>query len=68
MSPRRVAKAMGLFGAAALAVVLRSPFMSCAIAPPPRPCSRWPGLMPSALLHAHNLKWTQMSGGRANGI
>ncbi len=37
--------------------------MSCAIARPPTTAQQLADLVPNALLHAHNLKWTQMSGG-----
>ena len=63
MSPKRVAKAMGLFGAAALAVVLAVATYVVRHRPPATTIQQMAGIVPSALLHAHNLKWTQMSGG-----
>ena len=41
MSPKRVAKAKGLFGAAALAVVIAVAVYVVRHRAPPRPCSRW---------------------------
>ena len=63
MSPKRVAKAMGLFGAAALAVVLAVAIYVVRHRAPATTMQQMADLVPSALLHAHNLKWTQMSGG-----
>lgn len=65
MSPRRVAKAMGLFGAAALAVVLVAAVWvvhhrsSTAVL---RDAAR---VVPNALFHARNFKWTQMKDGQS---
>jgi LPS export ABC transporter protein LptC len=63
MSPKRIAKAMGLFGAAALAVVLAVATYVVRHRAPAATIQQMAGIVPSALLHAHNLKWTQMSGG-----
>jgi LPS export ABC transporter protein LptC len=63
MSPKRVAKAMGLFGAAALAVVLAVTVYVVRHRSPATTLQQVAGIVPSALLHAHNLKWTQMAGG-----
>jgi LPS export ABC transporter protein LptC len=65
MSPRRVAKAMGLFGAAALAVVIAVAVYVVRHRAPATTIQQMSGMVPSALLHAHNLKWTQMSGGQS---
>jgi LPS export ABC transporter protein LptC len=65
MSPKRVAKAMGLFGAAALAVVLAVAIYVVRHRAPATTMQQMADLVPSALLHAHNLKWTQMSGGKS---
>ena len=65
MSPRRVAKAMGLFGAAALAVVLAVAIYVVRHRSPATTLQQMAQVMPNALLHAHNLKWTQMSGGQS---
>jgi LPS export ABC transporter protein LptC len=65
MSPKRVAKAMGLFGAAALAVVLAVAIYVVRHRAPATTMQQMADLVPSALLHAHNLKWTQMSGGQS---
>lgn len=63
MSPRRVAKAMGLFGAAALAVVLAVAVYVVRHRSPATTLQQVANIVPGALLHAHNLQWTQMSGG-----
>lgn len=63
MSPRRVAKAMGLFGAAALAVTLAVAIYVVRHRAPATTMQQMADIVPSALLHAHNIKWTQMSGG-----
>ena len=63
MSPKRVAKAMGLFGAAALAVVLAVAVYVVRHRAPATTLQQLADKMPDALLHAHNLKWTQMSRG-----
>ncbi|HVB81773.1 MAG TPA: LPS export ABC transporter periplasmic protein LptC [Candidatus Binataceae bacterium] len=63
MSPRRVAKAMGIFGAAALAVVLAVAVWVVRHRSAATSLQQMAGVVPGALLHAHNLKWTQMSGG-----
>ncbi|HLJ43651.1 MAG TPA: LPS export ABC transporter periplasmic protein LptC [Candidatus Binataceae bacterium] len=65
MSPKRVAKAMGLFGAAALAVVLAVAIYVVRHRAPATTMQQMADLVPSALLHAHNLKWTQMSGAQS---
>lgn len=65
MSPRRVAKAMGLFGAAALAVVLAVAVWVVRHRPAATTLQQMADVVPGALLHAHNLKWTQMSGGQS---
>jgi len=63
MSPKRVAKAMGLFGATALAVVLAVAVYVVRHRTPATTLQQMANILPNALLHAHNLKWTQMSGG-----
>jgi LPS export ABC transporter protein LptC len=63
MSPKRVAKAMGLFGATALAVVLAVAIVVVRHRAPATTVQQVADMVPNALLHAHNLKWTQMSGG-----
>ncbi|MGH7913539.1 MAG: LPS export ABC transporter periplasmic protein LptC [Candidatus Binataceae bacterium] len=65
MSPRRVAKAMGLFGAAALAVVLVVAVWVVRHRSSATTLQQMTGMVTGALLHAHNLKWTQMSGGQS---
>lgn len=63
MSPRRVAKAMGLFGAAALAVVIAVAVWVVRHRPSAATLQQAVDLVPGVLLHAHNVSWTQMSGG-----
>jgi LPS export ABC transporter protein LptC len=63
MSPKRVAKAMGLFGAAALAVVLTVAVYVVRHRSSAATSQQVLDMVPNAFLHAHNLKWTQMSGG-----
>jgi LPS export ABC transporter protein LptC len=65
MSPKRVAKAMGLFGAAALAVVLAVTVWVVRHREPATTLQQMADIVPGALLHARNLKWTQMSGGQS---
>jgi LPS export ABC transporter protein LptC len=65
MSPRRVAKAMGLLGAAALAVVLVVAIYVVRHRAPATTLQQMADVMPDALLHAHNLKWTQIVGGQS---
>jgi LPS export ABC transporter protein LptC len=54
---------MGLFGAAALAVVLAVAIYVVRHRAPATTLQQVADMVPNALLHAHNLKWTQMSGG-----
>lgn len=63
MSPRRVAKAMGLFGAAALAVVFVVAVWVVRHRSSASALRQAAVMVPGALLHAHNFKWTQMKGG-----
>lgn len=65
MSPRRVAKAMGLFGAAALAVVFVAAVWVVRHRSSAAALSQAARVVPGALLHAHNFKWTQMKGGES---
>ncbi len=65
MSPRRVAKAMGLFGAAALAVVFVVAVWVVRHRSSAAALRQAASVVPGALLHAHNFKWTQMKGGES---
>jgi LPS export ABC transporter protein LptC len=65
MSPRRVAKAMGLFGAAALAVVFVVAVWVVRHRSSAAALRQVAGVVPGALFHAHNFKWTQMKGGQS---
>lgn len=65
MSPKRVAKAMGLFGAAALAAVLAVAIWVVRHRESATTLQQIADIVPGALLHARNLNWTQMSGGQS---
>lgn len=65
MSPRRVAKAMAILGAAALTLVLVVAIYVVRHRAPATTLQEMANVMPDALLHAHNLKWTQMIGGQS---
>jgi LPS export ABC transporter protein LptC len=65
MSPRRVAKAMAMLGAAALTLVLVVTIYVVRHRAPATTLQQVADMMPDALLHAHNLKWTQMVGGQS---
>lgn len=54
---------MGLFGAAALAVVLAVAIYVVRHRSAATTLQQVASVLPNALLHAHNLKWTQMAGG-----
>ncbi len=65
MSPRRVAKAMGFFGAAALAAVFVAAIWVVRHRSSTAALRQAASVVPGALLHAHNFKWTQMKGGQS---
>lgn len=65
MSPRRVAKAMGLFGAAALAVILLVAVWVVHHRSSTAVLRDVANVVPGALFHARNFKWTQMKGGQS---
>jgi LPS export ABC transporter protein LptC len=63
MSPRRIAKLLGLFGASVLTVILVITIVVVKRREgAPQLAARALGLAPGALLHAHNFHWTQMRG------
>jgi LPS export ABC transporter protein LptC len=62
MSPRRIAKALALFGSAALAVILIVTIWVVKHRTPEQKLASAAGLLPTALLHARNFHWTQMKG------
>lgn len=62
MSPRRIAKALALFGSVALGVILIVTIWVVRHRTSGRKLVSTAGLLPSSLLHARNLHWTQMKG------
>jgi LPS export ABC transporter protein LptC len=62
MSPRRIAKALALFGSVALGVILIVTIWVVRHRTSGRKLVSAAGLLPSSLLHARNLHWTQMKG------
>jgi LPS export ABC transporter protein LptC len=62
MSPRRVAKALAGFGVMALAVIVLAAVWIVNHRENARTATRILGMVPGALLHAHNFHWTQMKG------
>ncbi len=63
MGPKRIAKALAGFGAVALAALLGVTVYIVRNRPSAVPVSKIAGLVPGALLHAHNFHWTQMKAG-----
>ncbi|MGH8011849.1 MAG: LPS export ABC transporter periplasmic protein LptC [Candidatus Binataceae bacterium] len=64
MSPRRIAKALALCGSVAVAAILIVTVWVVRHRSPGQTLQRAAGMMPGALLHAHNFHWTQMKGGQ----
>jgi len=62
MSPRRIAKALALFGSVALGVILIVTIWVVRHRRPEQKLASAAGLLPNALLHARNFHWTQMKG------
>jgi LPS export ABC transporter protein LptC len=62
MSPRRIAKALALFGSVALGVILIVTIWVVKHRTPEQKLASAAGLLPNALLHARNFHWTQMKG------
>lgn len=62
MSPRRIAKALALFGSVALGVILIVTVWVVRHRTSERKLVSAAGLLPSSLLHARNFHWTQMKG------
>jgi LPS export ABC transporter protein LptC len=63
MSPRQVARAMGVFGAAALAVVFVVTVWVVRHHSVASGLRQAIGMAPESLVHARNFEWTQMKGG-----
>jgi len=62
MSPRRIAKALALFGSVALGVILIVTIWVVRHRRPEQKLASAAGLLPTALLHARSFHWTQMKG------
>ncbi len=62
MSPRRIAKALALFGSVALGVILIVTIWVVKHRTSERKLVSAAGLLPTSLLHARNFHWTQMKG------
>jgi LPS export ABC transporter protein LptC len=69
MSPRRIAKLLGAFGAVAVAAILAvTVFVVRHRAASLKPSAELLGLLPGTLLHAHNFHWTQMKGNQSQWV
>jgi LPS export ABC transporter protein LptC len=62
MSPRRIAKALALFGSVALGAILIVTIWVVKHRTSGRKLVAAAGLLPTSLLHARNFHWTQMKG------
>lgn len=62
MSPRRIAKALALFGVVALGAIVIVTVWVVKHRSPERRLAVAAGLLPTSLLHARNFHWTQMKG------
>ena len=68
MSPRRIAKGLALFGGAALGLILIVTIWVVRHRKPEQKLGSAAGLLPTALLHARNVHWTQMKGAASQWI
>jgi LPS export ABC transporter protein LptC len=62
MSPKRIAKALALFGSVALGTILIGTIWVVKHRTSERKLVSAAGLLPTSLLHARNFHWTQMKG------
>jgi LPS export ABC transporter protein LptC len=62
MSPKRIAKALALFGSVALGTILIGTIWVVKHRTSERTLVSAAGLLPTSLLHARNFHWTQMKG------
>jgi LPS export ABC transporter protein LptC len=62
MSPRRIAKALALFGSVALGAIVTVTILVVKHRPTGHKLVSTAGLLPTSLLHARNFHWTQMKG------
>jgi len=63
MSPRRIAKALAIFGAVALVTLFTATVWIVRHRNSVEALQKVAGLLPGQLLHAHNFHWTQMKAG-----
>jgi len=68
MSPRRIAKALAIFGCTALAVILGVAVWVVRHRSATQALRSVAGLMPDTLLHARNFHWTQMKGDQSQWV
>ena len=68
MSPRRVAKALAIFGCGALAVILVVTVWVVRHRSATQVLERVAGVVPDTLLHARNFHWTQMKGDQSQWV
>jgi LPS export ABC transporter protein LptC len=68
MSPRRIAKALALFGSVALVAIFLFTVWVVRHRTSEQKLVSAAGLLPSALLHAHNFHWTQMKGAESQWV
>lgn len=69
MSPRRIAKLLGGFGAISVAAILAVTVVVVRHrAAGQKPAAAILGLLPGTLLHAHNFHWTQMKGNQSQWV
>lgn len=64
MSPKRIARALGVVGAVALCVIVIVTVRVVRHRSVRQALENAAGLAPDSLLHAHNFHWTQMKGGQ----
>jgi LPS export ABC transporter protein LptC len=68
MSPRRIAKALALFGSVALGAILIVAIWVVKHHKSEQKLASANGLLPSALLHSRNFHWTQMKGAESQWV
>ncbi|MGH7932860.1 MAG: LPS export ABC transporter periplasmic protein LptC [Candidatus Binataceae bacterium] len=68
MSPRRIAKALAVFGSIALATILIVAVWVVRHRSTVPTLKAAAGLVPGVLLHAHNFHWTQMKGDQSQWV
>ena len=68
MSPRRIAKALAVFGVLALIALVATTVYVVRHRPSVQTLSRVAGLVPNSLLHAHHFHWTQIKAGESQWV